>query len=178
MNYIIKTSRIGLRNWHRSDLDAMTAINQNPQVMRYFPSRPNRKETEVFILKMQHQFQQNNYCYFAAELLPTAEFIGFVGLSDQNYPADFTPCVDIGWRLKVQAWGKGFATEAATACLEYAFNRLYLKEIFAIAPLVNKPSIRVMEKIDMQPKGTFRHPKLINHPHLTECVVYVKSHPK
>lgn len=121
---------------------------------------------------MQKMFDENSYCYFATELLATGEFIGFIGLCEQTYEADFTPCIDIGWRLKESAWGKGFATEGAQACLQYAFNVLQLSTIFSIAPIVNTPSIAVMKKIGMQPIKQFNHPALSGNEYLKLCWLY------
>ncbi len=56
---------------------------------------------------MQFTNQKRGYCYFATDELTSGKFIGFIGLMYQNYEADFTPCVDIGWRLAKKYWGKG-----------------------------------------------------------------------
>lgn len=178
MTYPIKTKRLQLRNWKITDLEAMTAINQSANVMRFFPNKPDLDATQAYIKRMQHQFDKSGYCYFAAERIDTQEFIGFIGLMYQDYIAPFTPCVDIGWRLKETAWGKGYATEGATACIEYAFNTLNLKEIYSVAPMINIPSIAVMEKIGMQKLYTFPHPALNDFPNLQECVLYHIKNPK
>ena len=178
MSYIIQTERLGLRNWKLSDLTAMAALNQDPQVMRYFPAMPDAAATQAYIKKMQAQFAKTQYCYFAAEILSTQEFIGFIGLMYQDYEAHFTPCVDIGWRLKQTAWGKGYATEGAKACLKYAFDTLQLATIYSVAPIVNTPSIGVMKKIGMTLSTTFKHPKLEDFPTLETCVLYVIHRPK
>lgn len=175
MKYAIKTARLGLRNWKLEDLAPMTALNQDPEVMRFFPSMPDEKATANYIKKMQSQFVKTKYCYFAAELLTTQEFIGFIGLMYQEYVADFTPCVDIGWRLKQSAWGKGYATEGAKACLNYAFDTLNIPEIYSIAPVINIPSISVMRKIGMTFSKTFHHPALSDFPALEECALYIKK---
>lgn len=91
--------------------------------------------------------------------------------SEQHYPADFTPCVDIGWRLKASAWGQGFATEGAKRCLEYAFD-LNIKEVCSVAPKVNLKSERVMQKIGLQKQYEFEHSLLVNEDRLKTCVLY------
>lgn len=178
MVYPIKTPRLQLRNWKMADLEAMTAINQSATVMQFFPNKPDKKATQVFIKRMQQQFDKSGYCYFAAELIDTKEFIGFIGLMYQEYKAPFTPCVDIGWRLKETAWGKGYATEGAEACIKYAFNILNLKEIYSVAPIINSPSISVMKKIGMQKSYNFPHPALNDFPNLQECALYHIKNPK
>lgn len=178
MHYTIQTERLGLRNWKDSDLKAMTALNKDPKVMQYFPSMPDEAATLAYIKRMQAQFAKTQYCYFAAEILATQEFIGFIGLMYQDYEAEFTPCVDIGWRLKQTAWGKGYATEGAKTCLGYAFNNLKIDTIYSVAPLVNTPSISVMKKIGMSLSSTFKHPKLGNFPVLETCALYLIHKPQ
>jgi len=178
MSYLIQTQRLGLRNWKDTDLKAMTALNQDPKVMRYFPSMPDEVATLTYIKKMQAQFAETKYCYFAVEVLDTQEFIGFIGLMYQDYAAEFTPCVDIGWRLKQSAWGKGYATEGAKACLDYGFTKLDLPTIYSVAPVVNTPSIGVMKKIGMTLSTTFKHPKLGDFPVLETCVLYLIQRPQ
>ena len=173
MNYTIQTQRLGLRNWKKEDLEAMTAINQDSKVMQFFPNMPDRAATKAYIKRMQTQFAKSQYCYFAAEVLATKEFIGFIGIMYQDYEAAFTPCVDIGWRLKQTAWGKGYATEGAKACLEYAFNQLKIPKIYSVAPLINQPSIAVMKKIGMHQVSTFNHPALKQFPTLETCALYL-----
>jgi RimJ/RimL family protein N-acetyltransferase len=95
-----------------------------------------------------------------------------VGLKWQEYPSPFTPHTDIGWRLVPAYWGQGLATEAAQACLHYAWEVLGLEEVRSVAPLANAPSIRVMERLGMRRLGVFEHPALRKHPHLQACACY------
>ena len=73
---------------------------------------------------MKLMFAEYGFCYFAVDELSNYEFIGFIGLSHQDYDVEFTPFIDIGWRLDKNYWGKGFATEGAKRCLAYGFNHL------------------------------------------------------
>ncbi|MBL6445122.1 GNAT family N-acetyltransferase [Fulvivirga sp. 29W222] len=170
--YLFQSERLGFRNWSINDLDEMYAINSNKEVMEFFPRAPTKEETNSFISRMQKQFEQNQFCYFAVEKTENREFIGFIGISTQDYEADFTPCIDIGWRIKKSAWHKGYATEGAKATLDYAFNKLQLKHIYAIAPAVNTRSEAVMKKIGMSKVKNFIHPQLINDKRLGKCVLY------
>ena len=101
--------------------------------------------------------------------------IGFIGLSAQDYECEFTPFVDIGWRLAKHTWNKGYATEGAKRCLSYAHETLKLKEIYAVTPMLNKKSERIMQKIGMTKVGTFEHPLLLNDERLKMCVLYCKK---
>lgn len=103
-------------------------------------------------------------------------FLGIAGLLRPSFEAHFTPCVEVGWRLAVDAWGRGYATEAAQACLDHGFEALSprLEEIFAFTVPGNARSRRVMERQGMQhdPAGDFDHPKLpAGHP-LRRHVLY------
>ena len=174
MNYTFTSSRLGFRNWKFEDIEKMHQINIDKDVMEFFPSIPSYKETESFVLRMQNSHIKNGYCYFAIDILEPKEFIGFIGLSLQIFESEFTPCVDIGWRLKTAAWGKGFATEGAKRCLEFGYDSLNLKNIYAIAPVLNIKSQQVMEKIGMRKITTFLHPKIELGHSLQECVLYEK----
>ena len=174
-NYIFQTQRLGFRNWEDHDIDKMAAINANKEVMKFFPNTYSKKETQQFIEKMQKQFKEKDFCYFAVDKLMDGELIGFIGLSEQTYDVDFTPCVDIGWRLDKKEWNKGFATEGAKKCLEYAKTNLGLDKIMAIAPVINTNSIAVMQKIGMYKVKIFNHPLLRNNEKLKQCVLYQKD---
>lgn len=170
--YLIKTERVGIRNWQESDIEPMTALNQDDEVMEFFPMRPTLEETAKFIHRMQGEFTNRGYCYFAADRLDTGEFIGFIGLLYQNYDVDFCPMTDIGWRLKKDAWGFGFATEGAKACLDYAFKELKLTEIYSTCTTLNHRSENVMKKIGMTKVKHFVHPKISHDERLRDSVLY------
>jgi RimJ/RimL family protein N-acetyltransferase len=87
--------------------------------------------------------------------------MGFVGLHIPSYAFPFSPCVEIGWRLAFQYWGKGFATEAAKASLRVGFELLGLSEIVSFTAVGNLRSRTVMEKLGMRETSeTFEHPHI------------------
>ncbi len=172
LNYIIKTDRLGLRNWQEKDIEPATIMNADKAVREFFPNTLSQQETEDFIKRMQQHFTMYGYCYFAVDELATNKFIGFIGLSNQTFKSEFTPCVDIGWRLLSTAWGKGYATEGALACLTFAFTTLNLKEVYAIAPVLNLKSQHVMQKIGMSEYIHFIHPKIDKNNPLKKCIAY------
>ncbi|MBK1896764.1 GNAT family N-acetyltransferase [Chryseobacterium paridis] len=171
-NYIFQSDRLGFRDWLPSDIEIMSEINADPKVMEFFPAIQSKQETLEFIERMQNQLKAKGFCYFAVDKLDTKEFIGFIGLSEQNFESDFTPCIDIGWRIRVEDWNNGYATEGAKRCLEYAFHDLKIKKINSIAPLINVRSEAVMKKIGMHKIKNFLHPRLHDTPRLQECVLY------
>ncbi|MEL6625728.1 MAG: GNAT family N-acetyltransferase [Bacteroidota bacterium] len=173
MEYILKTQRLGLRNWEMADLEAAVEMNSDPEVMRFFPKTHDRKASIGMIEKFQKHFDARGFTYFAVDELEGEKALGFVGLFYQEYEAPFTPCVDIGWRLRKQFWGKGYAPEAAQACLGFAFSTLDLQVVVATTPSINLPSRRVMEKIGMVYQGEYLHPKVPN-PHSLQPSVWYK----
>ena len=170
--YIFTSDRLGFRNWSMEDLDEFAAMNSDPEVMEYFPNLLSRQESADFIERLQAHFEQYKYNYFATEILATGELIGFIGLAFQSYETDFTPAVDIGWRLKKSAWGNGFATEGAERCLEYVFIDLNLCKVISTCTEANKKSERLMVKIGLSKQGNFKHPQLVEHPVYINCVWY------
>ena len=170
--YILTSERLGFRNWVENDVPEMVTISADEQVMEFFPYVATPEQTNVFIKRMQTMFAKKGYCYFAVDRLDTGEFIGFIGLCYQENELEFSPYIDIGWRLNPQQWGNGFATEGARRCLTYAVNELQLTDIKSTAPLVNVKSIRVMEKIAMTKKFEFIHPKLAGNTYLETCACY------
>ena len=170
--HLYTSERLGFRNWSLTDLEQLSAMNSDPKVMEFFPKVYSKEESKDFILRMQSHFNKYDYCYFAVDHLIDKEFIGFIGLCFQDYEAFFTPCVDIGWRLKKSSWNAGYATEGALATLDYAFNKLSLESVYSIAPEINLKSQKIMRKIGMKKLGLFKHSKLKETPNLQTCVVY------
>ncbi len=170
--YLFKSERLGFRNWLENDVELMCEINADKKVMEFFPGIVSKDQTIEFIEKMQKQFTEQGFCYFAVDKLENNEFIGFIGLSEKSFEAVFTPCIDIGWRLSSEEWNKGYATEGAIRCLEYSNEVLKLEKIVSIAPKINVKSEQVMKKIGMEKVLEFVHPLLINDERLRDCVLY------
>jgi len=172
MNYVFTSERLGFRNWLSTDIENMYAINADKKVMEFFPDTLTREQTIAFMERMQKQFAENRFCYFAVDKLENHEFIGFIGLCEQTYKAEFTPCIDIGWRISHPEWNKGFATEGAKRCLAYGFNDLNIEKIVSVAPKINTKSEHIMTKIGMTKQFEFEHPLLSNDDRLRTCVLY------
>jgi RimJ/RimL family protein N-acetyltransferase len=170
--YIFTSKRLGFRNWDVADIDKMHEINSDKKVMEFFPAMPTKEQTTEFVQRMKSQFQDKGFCYFAVEKLEDKQFIGFIGLSEQTFEADFTPCVDIGWRIKSSEWNKGFASEGAQKCLDYALNELNLESVYSIAPKINTKSEHIMTKIGMKKLYEFEHSLLTKFDQLKKCVLY------
>lgn len=170
--YVFTSNRLGFRTWEEADLPFLAALNADPEVMAHFPKTLTEEESLAFIHRMQRQQAAHGYQYFATEIRETGELIGFIGLAYQEYVSAFTPATDIGWRLVKTAWGKGYASEGAKRCLEFAFNDLGLTQVIAVCTRSNTRSEAVMQRIGMKKAGEFRHPKLECFPEFQECLCY------
>lgn len=170
--YLFTSARLGFRNWRDSDLEAFSAINQDSAVMKYFPSKLTVKETKMFITRLQNHFEEFGHNFYAVEKLDNQELIGFIGLAHARMEAEFTPCKEIGWRLKSSVWNQGYATEGAKRVLEFGFNDLDMKEIVSFTAKVNLKSEHIMKKIGMTKVGEFIHPKVDADHALNPHVLY------
>jgi RimJ/RimL family protein N-acetyltransferase len=120
----LTTPRLRLRVWREEDLESFAALNADPRVMEYFPSMLDRAGSDALAACIREHFAARGFGLWAVEAPGVAPFIGFVGLAVPTFEAPFMPCVEIGWRLAFEHWGKGYATEAAFAVLADAFGRL------------------------------------------------------
>src|SRR3954447_10226295 len=111
--YIIDTARLGLRRLLESDRRSFVEMNQDPDVMKYFPKMLTEQETFELEERIRSHFEKNNYGLYAVELKSIQEFLGYTGFAIPAFESFFTPCIEIGWRYRKEFWGQGFATEAA-----------------------------------------------------------------
>jgi len=145
-----ETPRLELRALTVSDAQAFFALNSHPDVMRHTgePALQSVEEARSAI-ENYTDFEKVGYGRWACVFKETQKIIGFCGL---KYLTDFD-LVDVGYRFLPEYWGRGLATEACAASLAFGFHTLELEEIFAFALRENPASIRVLEKVGMQPDG-------------------------
>ena len=154
-----ETTRLRLRQWLVPDREPFAAMNADHRVMEFFPALIAREASDASIDTWQAQLIERGWSNWAAEIRDTGELIGYVGLTVPRRQLPFSPCVEIGWRLAWEHWGKGYATEAAQGALTIAFERLFLPEIVSFTALGNHRSRAVMERIGMHNSGEdFEHP--------------------
>jgi RimJ/RimL family protein N-acetyltransferase len=160
----LQTECLLMREWRDSDVAPYAALNSDPDVMRHYPSMLTPQQSEEMIDRMTSAWRDRGFGLWAVERCDTREFIGYVGLSAPVWQSSFTPCVEVGWRLGKQHWGRGFAPEAAMAALDWGFANVHLPgdEIVSFTTEGNVNSQRVMQKIGLirDVAGDFDHPLL------------------
>ena len=161
----IRTDRLLLRRWLQSDRPPFAALNADPRVMEHFPTVLTIDESNRFVDRIESHFERYGFGLWAVEVPGRTPFIGFVGLAVPSFEAHFTPCVEVGWRLAVESWGHGYATEAARAALDFGFVRAGFQEIVSMTVAENQRSRRVMERLGMthDPADDFDHPTQPDH---------------
>ena len=167
-----ETERLRLRQWKPADREPFAALNADSRVMEFFPSPLTRTESDAMADRCQLLIKERGWGFWAAESKATQEFIGFVGLHTPSAELPFSPCVEVGWRLGFQHWGKGFASEAANGALHVGFQLLGLREIVSFTTLRNVRSRAVMERLGMQASGTFYHPQVPESSGLRQHCLY------
>lgn len=173
----LSTKRLFLRHWKPSDLPLFAEMNSDPRVMRHFPKTLSEEESNLLAKKLIEELEKNPYGLWAVEAFGEAPFIGFVGLHQASFATHFTPCVEIGWRLSYDHWKKGYAFEAASRVLEYAFQTLSMEEIVSFTTKTNVRSENLMKKLGMsyRQEDDFMHPNIPSSSPLCSHVLYRMS---
>ncbi len=172
----IETERLILRQWREEDKLLFAKLNADPLVMKYFPEVMTTAKSDELADRIKSLIDKNGWGFWAIEAISNNRFIGFTGLNQPDYELPVNACVEIGWRLSSDVWGQGYATEAARACLDFAFQNLVLEEVFAFAAVSNKKSRAVMERLDMvNQESNFDHPLVPKgHPQIEHVLYKIK----
>jgi RimJ/RimL family protein N-acetyltransferase len=170
----VETERLLLREWRDADRDPFASMNADLRVMEHFPKRLTPEESDAFVERMAERWAADGFGLWAVERRSDGRFLGFTGLAAPTFEAHFTPCVEIGWRFAVEAWGQGYATESAQAALRFGFEVLDLAEIVSFTVPANTRSRAVMERLGMtrDPADDFDHPRLPDGHPLRRHVTY------
>jgi RimJ/RimL family protein N-acetyltransferase len=157
---MITTDRLQLRAWREEDIEPYFAMCSDPQVMEFLLPIRSREEIAAFIGRQCASQSQHDYSFWAVERLEDGAFLGFCGMKPGAEGTPIEGQVEIGWRLRREAWGHGYAREAAAACLDWAWARINADSVWAITVPANKRSWGLMERL-----GMTRHTDLdFDHP--------------
>ncbi len=164
-----------LRQWKDSDLAAFAEMNADPEVMRYFVRPRSADESKTDLARLRSLIDERGWGLWAMEV--DGACAGFTGLSVPNFAAHFTPCVEIGWRLRREFWGRGIAYAAARQAETFAFENLKLSALVSFTTAENHKSRRLMERLGFSHDANedFLHPQLPESHPLRPHVLYRKN---
>ncbi|GAA2707418.1 GNAT family N-acetyltransferase [Actinoplanes palleronii] len=141
------TDRLAFRQMTADDLDDMAALLGDPVVMRHYPRPKTRDEALAWIEWNQRLYRQAGFGLWLVTLRSTGAFVGDCGLTPQE--VDGTVEVEVGYHVRTDCQGQGYASEAAAACRDHARDVLGSPRLIAIIDPANRPSQRVAEKIGL-----------------------------
>ena len=157
-DFSLHTERVRLRPFRSDDIDALAPIFADPVMMEWYPQPFPRQESELWILRNQRRYRQDGFGLWAMDLLATGELIGDCGLTIQR--VDGVDEVEVGWHVKRELWGQGYATEAAREVVRYAFEEKKVQSLISLIRPENVGSWRVAEKLGMHVEKDTMHAKL------------------
>lgn len=153
----LMTERLRLVPCSDDHLDGLSAINSDPEIMRYITGRPeSRSDTEEMIERVKARWAKRGYSWWTIIELQSREIIGAGCIQNlrRGGPEPDPDCpLEIGWRVRRDKWGQGIATEAGRAMATFAFTHLGVAVLYAVCHPENTASIGVMLKLGMRSRG-------------------------
>ena len=172
---IVETERLILRTWCDDDLVPFHAMCSDERIMATLGPLMDRTETAALIEKLRWHQVTNGHCFWALESCSGGRFLGFCGLIRANV-GPTAGKLEVGWRIVHNAWGQGYAREAASSSLDWGFANLQDDDIWAITTPGNTRSWGLMERLGMQRQQDldFDHPNVPDDSplkrHITYCI--------
>ena len=133
-----------MRHFRLDDLDAMHAYLGDAETMKYYPTPYSREFVRQGIEKNIERYKKYGYGLFGVVLRESGEFLGDCGLVWQDLPGGDE--LEVGYHFHREHWGHGYATEAARACIEYAFRNVGVDHVISLIRPENVPSRGVAER--------------------------------
>ncbi len=179
--FALATPRLILRAWRESDRAHFAAMSADPEVMAHLGGVQDRAASDATVDRLAAGQDKDGCCFWAIEDKASGDFLGFCGLRKGGHAGTPVPDeLEIGWRLKREAWGQGFAREAAEASLAWGWANRPEPRIAAWTVPENRASWGLMQRLAMvhRPDLDFRHPNFpADHP-LSQHLVYVIERPQ
>ena len=144
---ILETERLQLREFIPQDADALATVLSDPETMRYYPAALDRAGVSAWIERNRRRYADAGHGLWAMVLKSNGEVIGDCGLTPQN--VDGADEIELGYHVRRDLWGQGYAPEAARACRDYGFSRLGADRLISLIRPENLPSRRVAEKVGL-----------------------------
>ncbi|MFY9632229.1 MAG: GNAT family N-acetyltransferase [Candidatus Cybelea sp.] len=158
----IETARLLLRGWQDEDVEPWIAMNADPRVSEFLGRSYSRELSLSQASAMRERLGERGYGWWVVQARGGPSFVGVICLQEVPFEAPFTPAYEVGWRLRADCWGNGYATEGARGALGFAFDSLHWNEVVAFTTASNVRSAAVMQRLGMthDPRDDFEHPRL------------------
>jgi RimJ/RimL family protein N-acetyltransferase len=179
---VLLTERLSLRQWRDEDRAPFAELNADPEVMAHFLAPLTREQSDAFVDRLASGIAERGWGLWAVEIVEgpdVGRFAGFVGIQPLGADLPPAPGIEVGWRLARWAWGRGYATEAGRASVQYAFGELEAAEVVSITSTTNLRSQAVMRRLGLRhdPRRDFDNPRLPRGHRLERHVLYALANP-
>ena len=177
--FAIPTPRLVLRGWRETDFDALFSLCSDVRVMEFLGPVSSEADVRAMIERLRTCQADNGYCFWAVERREDGAVLGFCGLKPGQAGTPIEGMVEIGWRLAADAWGQGYAREAAQASLDWGWANLDADAIWAITTPANVRSWGLMERLGMRRHADldFAFPGVAPDSPLSQCIIYSIGRP-
>src|SRR5258708_4601109 len=137
----VRTKRLLLREWRDEDTDPFASLSADPVAMELLLGPYDRAASERWMEATRDHWRRRGFGEWVVEIPGEASFIGVIGLNYLDFPAPFSPAVEVAWRLVPTYWGKGYAREAARPAIEDRFYPPRRSSVVATTTPVAPPSL-------------------------------------
>lgn len=144
-----ETERLVLRDWREDDWEPFWHHTNTPAVMRWLGGVADAEARAAAQARLESYARDHGHTFWAVERKSDGELLGFCGLKRSNQAGGPIGMMEVGWRLREDAWGKGYAREAAMASLDLAFDRFGADEVVAFTVEGNRGSWGLMLRLGM-----------------------------
>jgi len=144
------TDRLALRDWREEDWDTFWRVTNTPAVMRWLGGVADETTRTAARARLESYQSDHGYTFWVVERREDGALLGFCGLKRSNQTGGPQGMMEVGWRLREDAWGQGYAKEAAAASLTLAFDRFGADEVIALTVQNNTPSWGLMLRLGME----------------------------
>ncbi|KPP90622.1 GNAT family N-acetyltransferase [Erythrobacter sp. HL-111] len=148
-DFRLETPRLALRDWREADWEPFFAATNTPAVMRWLGGVMDDAKMAATRERLERYRAEHGHTFWVVERREDGAILGFCGLKRCNAPGGPVGEFEIGWRLREEAWGHGYAREAAEASLDVAFNRFAAPLVIALTVRNNRASWGLMERLGM-----------------------------
>lgn len=176
---MIVTDRLILRGWRDADIEPFHVMGVDPEVRRYLGPPQTRVDVEAAIARQNDYLARLGYCFWALERRSDGALLGFCGLKPGPEGTPIAGRIEMGWRLRRDAWGQSYAREAAEASLDWGWANTDASEIVAMTVIANSSSWGLMERLNMvrAHDADFDHPAVAEGDPLRRHIVYRIARP-